>query len=473
MSSSKNRILTLSILLSLFIINIIFAGTTGKIAGRIVDQETGEPLPGVNVIVKETTLGSTTDIDGYYVILQVPPRVHTVVASMVGYATITINDVSVHIDQTSTVDINMVSEAIEIGDVTVIAERSLVKKDVSTSVAAVEPEEIEVLPVTSIGDVVSLQAGVEEGFVIRGGQADELLYQIDGVTLRDPGNNKPITAVALSSIQEVSIERGGFNAEYGQVRSGIVNIVGKEGSVNNYFGSVQLKYSPATPKHFGMSVYDPNSMWNRPYLDPAVAWTGTSSGAWDQYMQRQYPTFEGWNSVSQRLLSDNNPDNDLSPAAAQRLWMWEHRRKPVTNAPDYNIDASFGGPVPLVGEQLGNLRFFTSFRFEREMLLVPLSRDDYQEYNVSAKLNSDITGDMKLMLSGSLGKSYNVAMNADDAQFNNNQFGVNGVQFWNPTDYLSSPLSIAQQLSDHRASRIFTDSWYSTANVSHLPYQEN
>jgi hypothetical protein len=102
------------------------------------------------------------------------------------------------------------------------------------------------------------------------------------------------------------------------------------------------------------------------------------------------------------------------------------------------------------------------------MLLVPLSRDDYQEYNVSAKLNSDITSDMKLILSGSLGKSNNVAMNADDSQFNNNQFGVNGVQFWNPTDYLRSPLSIAQQLSDHRASRIFTESWYSPAEVSHI-----
>jgi outer membrane receptor protein involved in Fe transport len=455
-------------LLIIFISNILFAGTTGKIAGRIVDQETGEALPGVNVVVKGTTLGSTTDIDGYYVILQVPPGVHSIVTSMVGYATITINDVYVHIDQTSTVNIDMLSEAIEIGDITVVAQRSLVKLDVSTSVASVRPDEIEVLPVTSITDIVGLQAGVEEGLVIRGGQADELLYQIDGVTLRDPGNNKPITAVALSSIQDVSIERGGFNAEYGQVRSGIVNIVGKEGSINDYFGSVQLKYSPATPKHFGISVYDPNSMWNRPYLDDAVAWTGTSSGVWDQYTSRQYPNFEGWNSVSKRLLSDNNPNNDLSPAAAQRLWMWEHRRTPVTNAPDYNIDAGFGGPVPLISEQLGNLRFFASFRFEKEMLLIPLSRDDYQEYNISAKVNSDITGDMKLMLSGSSGKSYNVAMNADDSQFNNNQFGVNGVQFWNPTDYLRSPLSIAQQLSDHRASRIFTESWYNPAEVSHI-----
>ena len=468
MVSGKYKILTLSIILLLFIVNIIFAGTTGKIAGRIIDQKTGDPLPGVNVVVQGTTLGSTTDIDGYYVILQVPPGTYNVVASMVGYARVTVDGVRVHIDQTSPIDIVMIEEAIEMEDITVVAERNIVKKDVSTSVAAISPDEIEVLPVTSIGDIVSLQAGVEEGFIIRGGQADELLYQIDGVTLRDPANNKPITIVALSSIQEVSIERGGFNAEYGQVRSGIINIVTKEGNNSSYQGSVQLKYSPATPKHFGISVYDPNSMWNRPYLDDAVAWTGTASGAWDQYMQRQYPNFEGWNAVSERLLSDDNPSNDLSPSAAQRLWMWEHRSTPDTEAPDYNIDASFGGPVPFIGKQLGNLRFFTSFRFEREMLLIPLSRDDYQEYNISAKVNSDIKDDMKLMLSGSFGKSYNVAMNADDAQFNNNQFGVNGVQFWNPTDYLRTPLSIAQQLSDHRASRIYTESWYSPAEVSHI-----
>jgi hypothetical protein len=72
MSSYRYRILPLFLLLIIFISNTLFAGTTGKIAGRIVDQETGESLPGVNVVVKGTTLGSTTDLDGYYVILQVP-----------------------------------------------------------------------------------------------------------------------------------------------------------------------------------------------------------------------------------------------------------------------------------------------------------------------------------------------------------------------------------------------------------------
>jgi len=471
MLSYKYRIFILLISVLTICAGIIYAGTTGKIAGRVIDKETGEPLPGVNILVQGTTLGSTTDIDGYYTILQVPPGTHILIVSMVGYAKITIRNVQVHIDQTTPVNVQMVSEAIEMENITVTAERNVVKKDVSTSVAAIVPEEIEVLPVTSIGDVVSMQAGVEENFVIRGGQSEELLYQIDGVTLRDPGNNKPITMVALSSIQEVSVERGGFNAEYGQVRSGLINIVSKEGDENSYTGSIQVKYSPPTPKHFGMSVYDPNSMWNRPYLDPAVAFTGTAGGAWDLYTQRQYPNFVGWNAISQQLLSDNNPNNDLSPAAAQRLWMWEHRRRPVTDQPDYNIDAGFGGPFPFISKSLGNLRFFTSFRFEREMLLIPLSRDDYQEYNFLGKINSDITNDMRLTISASVGKSYNVAMNADDSQFNNTSFGVNAgagsQRFWNPTDYLRSPLSIAQQLADHRASRIYTESWYSPAEVSH------
>ena len=467
MSGCKYRILTLSIVLLVSAVNILFGGTTGKIAGKVVDKETGEPMMAVNVTVKGTTLGSATDIDGYYTILSVPPGVHAVAAGMVGYAAVTVNEVRVLIDQTSPVNISMVAQAIETGAVIVVAERNIVRKDVSTSVTEVQPEEIQSLPITSLTDVVNLQAGVEEGMMIRGGTSDQLLFQIDGVTQRDPRNNNPISSVALTSIQEVAIEKGGFNAEYGQVQSGIVNIVGREGNVSEYSGAIQVKYSPATPKYFGISVYDPSSMWNRPYLDPAVCWTGTENGAWDEYTQRQYPNFDGWNSVSQALLSDSNPNNDLSPAAAQRVWQWERRRRPKTDQPDYNIDASFGGPVPLVGKMLGDLRFFASYRLEREMYLIPLSRDDYKEYTWAMKVNSDIRANTKLMLSASTGKFYTVALNPDDSQFNNTNFGINGGPAWSPTDYFRSPLSIAQQLADQRPSRIFTDSWYSPAEVSH------
>lgn len=470
MSSGKYRILIYFVLLFALTVNIVLAGTTGKIAGRVVDKETGEPLIGMNVVVKGTSLGAATDIDGYYAILSVPPGIHTTTTSMVGYATVTVNEIRVLIDQTATVNVEMVSQAIEAGIVEVFAERHVVKKDVSSSVSAIQPEEMESLPVTSINDMVSLQAGVEDGFVIRGGGASDMLLQVDGATRRDPRNNKPISIIALSSIQEVSIEKGGFAAEYGQVRSGVVNIVQKEADISHYSGSVTVKYSPPQQKYFGLSVYDPNSMWNRPYLDPAVCWTGTDNGNWDIYTQNQYPKFEGgWNAESKSRLSNNDSTDDLSPAACQRLYEYEHRRRPDTNSPDYNIDGSFGGPVPIIGEALGNLRFFTSFIMKREMLVIPLSRPDYKDYNWSIKLNSDINTKTKLTLNASTGKSYNVSINATDNGIYNISYNVQApgtYPFWNPTDYMRTSEQVGSVLYEPRSSRIYDDSWYCTADVS-------
>ncbi|MDA3860599.1 MAG: carboxypeptidase-like regulatory domain-containing protein, partial [Melioribacteraceae bacterium] len=51
----------------------LFAGTTGKISGRITDATTGEPLPFANIILMGTTMGAASDFDGYFNILNVPP----------------------------------------------------------------------------------------------------------------------------------------------------------------------------------------------------------------------------------------------------------------------------------------------------------------------------------------------------------------------------------------------------------------
>ena len=319
---------------------------------------------------------------------------------------------------------------------------------------------------TTITDVVGLQAGVESGLVVRGGGANELLLQVDGATRRDPRNNQPISNISLTSIQEVSLEKGGFNAEYGQVRSGIINIVQKEGDAAHYFGSVNAKYSPPQQKYFGISEYDPNSMWNRPYMDPAVCWTGTQNGAWSTYTQAQYPSFQGWNAVSQSLLQQGV---DLSPAACQRLYEWQHRLEPDTKSPDYNVDGSFGGPVPIISEKLGNLRFMTSFVMNREMLLIPLSRPDYEDYDWSVKINSDLSSKTKLTLNGSTGKSYNVAINATDNGYYNQSYLTQApgtYPFWNPSDFLQTPDQIAGVTYEQRSSRVYTNSWYSTADVT-------
>jgi outer membrane receptor protein involved in Fe transport len=465
MYQKKLQIILLCLITFLFSFQMVIAGTSGKIIGSVIEKATGEPLPGANIYLEGTSMGAASDLSGKFIILNVPPGTFQVTTSMIGYTKMTVSDVRIRIDQTTKVDFQLDTEVISGAEVTVIAVKSIVKEDVATSVSSFSTEDLETLPINSVNDVVELQAGVEDGLMIRGGGADEALFQVDGMTLRDPRNNQPITGISLSAIKEISIERGGFNAEYGQVRSGIINLVAKEGEKDKYSGTITTKYSPPQAKHFGISPFDPNSMWCRPYLDPEVCWVGTENGAWDTYMQRQYPQFDGWNEISRRTLQDADPTNDLTPAAAQEIWKWQHRRRSSTDQPDYNIDAGFGGPVPLVSEKLGNLRFFTAYRQEREMLLIPLSREDYLDWNWSLHVTSDINDAMKLKITGMTGKNYNVAINATDNGFYSPVWGINGLATWLPTDYIRSPYMIAKVTNEQRSGRIFADSWYSTADV--------
>jgi outer membrane receptor protein involved in Fe transport len=436
------------------------AGTTGKLTGHVVDKQSGEALVGVNITVEGTMLGASTNINGDFTILNIPPGTYKVRASLVGYTLTVVNEVRVFIDQTTKVPFDMPQQTVDMGEVIVTAERKAVRADVSTSVAAVTSDDIKTLPISSVQGVTTLQAGVEGGFVIRGGGSDQSLFLLDGATLRDPRNNQPITNVALSAVKEISIERGGFNAEYGQIRSGIVNVVTREGNTQGYTFSFTGRIAPPQSKYMGVSPYDPTSMWLRPYLDPAVAWTGTENGAWDEYTQKQYPTFAGWNAISQQLLTDGDPTNDLSPAGAQRLFQWQHRRTADTKAPDYNIDFGFGGPIPFVADQLGNLRFFLSYRNNREMLMVPLSYADYYEDWWSLRMTSDLGSGMKLDVEGTLGRSQNVA--------------VNGTEQVSSTDYMRTPYQIAAQ-NDQAGefvspARIFVPSYYSLADVKHRSF---
>ena len=105
---------------------VLTASQTGKITGKVLDQETGNPLPGVNVLLENTPMGAATDPDGKFVILDIPPGLYTVNLSFIGYATITIENVRSTTDLTTNLyTINMAPEAIEGETITVTAEKPL------------------------------------------------------------------------------------------------------------------------------------------------------------------------------------------------------------------------------------------------------------------------------------------------------------------------------------------------------------
>jgi len=396
----------------LWIASLSFSGTTGKITGRVTDASTQEPLPGVNITVEGTTLGAVSDLEGEYVVLQVPPGTYTLRIRLMGYAEHRVQSVRVAIDLTTRTDVQIAATTLAAEDVVVVAERPIVAKDVSNSQMNIEAQVVESMPIRTVKEALSLQAGIErnaDGIVVRGGNANQTAFMMDGFSLNDERSNVPYMISGLAAIKEIQVQTGGFNAEYGNLRSGLVNAVTREGEAQRYSASLNFNYRPARPKNFGPSLYDYNSYFNRPYLDDAVCWTGTNNGAWDTYTQQQYQSFGGWNAIADATMRDKNPNNDLTPEGAQRLFQWQHRRQGDITKPDYVVDVGFGGPFPLLSKPLGNLRFFASHFRQREMFIYPLSRDSFSENQTQLKINADLTSHTRLTVTGLYGEQYSAS----------------------------------------------------------------
>ena len=270
------KISTLSFILLLSLRAL--AGDTGKIAGKVLDGTTKEPLVGATVLVVGTTQGAATDLDGNYVILNLRPGVYAVKASAIGYQPEQINNNRVSIDLTTEVDFELNESAITTEAVVVTAQRPLVQKDMTSSTAVIDNTQIQALPITSFQDVLNLQAGIytdrNGSLHARGGRGGEVTYMIDGVPVTDSFDGSTVVDVNKNAIQEMQVVTGAFNAEYGQAMSGIVNIATKTGG-NDFHGSATAYtggYVTSNSNIFaGLQKVNPiNSSWLEASLDGPI-----------------------------------------------------------------------------------------------------------------------------------------------------------------------------------------------------------
>ncbi len=238
----------------------LWAGTTGKIVGKVTDKTSDIPLPGVNIILKDTYFGASSDQDGNFIILNLPPGTYDVEISMLGYQTLLKKNVQISVDLTTNLDLQLFESPIMGDEVVVVAERPLIRKDITSKQSYIDSKEITDLPVGGFKDVLALQAGISKDpsgrLHVRGGRAGEIAYLIDGVYVNDPlkgGFDDELEesnqarqvisgniGVSLNeeAIDEMVVISGTFNAEYGNVQSAIVNIVTKEPS-RRYTGKLE------------------------------------------------------------------------------------------------------------------------------------------------------------------------------------------------------------------------------------------
>ncbi len=423
------RLYIFSIAILLLILqSVVFASGRGKIVGLMVDAANKEPLPGVNVMIVGTSLGAATDADGRYFIINVPVGNYSIKASMIGYSKVTKTDVMVTIGRISTVNFELKISVIEGEEVTVTAERDVLHKEVSYSQEIMTGRQIVEAPaIRTLQDFISKQAGVSGNLGIRGGSTDQTGSMVNGLTFVDERYGEPTSSIPLSAIDQVSVVKGGFNAEFGNFRSGMLDVVTKKGELERYSGRIDMSKNIPHMKRFGPSLYDPYSYYLRSGLDPEVAFLGTKE-VWgtDSYMAQQNRQFIGWNTLAETY----NRINRDAPAEPIDLYLWDawmhmalppfeklaelgyevseelqqkfkdHAHYKEGSYADWNLDFGFGGPLPFISKFLGNATFYLSHNSNEENYVMPVTVPSVKDNTTMLTLQTQLTQSMKLSLNG-------------------------------------------------------------------------
>lgn|GEM_PF-568921 len=234
-------------LFSILAAQLVFAGNTGKIKGRVVDSESGEGLAGANVTVLDSQpkRGAATDIDGNFLIPQVAIGRYTVEISYAGYHTIKVTEAGVSNDLTTDLKtIKLTPANIKLEDVVVKADRKRIDTGKAGQTLTKTSEDIEKTSVTNATDLVATMPGFkvdDEGALhARGGRADETKFVINGIDARDPlVGGQSFVNLDVANIENLDVLSGGFGPEYGQAQAAVIKVSTREGDKDEYHGKVE------------------------------------------------------------------------------------------------------------------------------------------------------------------------------------------------------------------------------------------
>jgi hypothetical protein len=411
---SSSQQLSTTLIATLFFLVSLSAtlyGASGKITGRVIDRETREPLPSANVMITHMILsdgtevpldrpvGAGTDASGYYFILNVPPGTYILKVSMVGYAPIVEKFIRVDLDRTITVNFELTSSAVEMEQVVVTAQRETIKPDVAGTQEVIMTSRLEEMPVTRVDEFARSIKGVQlvssadgNGLSVRGGSIRETDVRIDGISLQDPRSENSYLALNSTTIEEIQVLTGGFQAKYGGIRSGLLNVVTKDGHRDRYTVALKADVAPAQNKFFGTNPWGTDS-WIYKVFQGDYAMHGVPSG--DTTVPTEFRSFKGWT-----FRTTGNAQ--LDSLGRLELWKRQHPLYQFADKPDVFAEGSVTGPlpgadIPIFGNYASRTTFLLGFKYEDSQLAFPIGpRSDYLDWNTQLKLTSMLSDNTRL-----------------------------------------------------------------------------
>ena len=218
------------------------------IKGFVYEESTGEPVMFSNVFLKGTTLGCSTDENGYFNITRIPDGRYTLYITCVGYDTLT-DAISLSKGQTINKKYTLKETSMTLETVSITADKVEARTETKTSVITVTPRTINKIPSvggqTDLAQYLQVVPGViftgDQGgqLYIRGGSPIQNKVLLDGMVIYNPFHSIGLFSVFDTDIiRNAEVYTGGFGAEYGGRISSVMDITTRDGNKKRWGGKI-------------------------------------------------------------------------------------------------------------------------------------------------------------------------------------------------------------------------------------------
>jgi outer membrane receptor protein involved in Fe transport len=228
-------------LLTALVLALGLSGTTfaqkASLSGSVLEKKEdgkGEAMIGVTVALQGTSIGGVTDVDGTYLLPDIPPGTYTITYSYVGYVKQVYTAIKFVAGEEKKLNVELVeTDQVIDNAVTIFGDRPLVDVERGKSTQTIGNDVIEAAPQRQIQGLLNTQTGIvqnPEGISIRGGRTYETAFIVDGVSAQDPLSGTGFGVdLGTNSLQNIDVTTGGGEVEYGDGSAGIVQATTRSG----------------------------------------------------------------------------------------------------------------------------------------------------------------------------------------------------------------------------------------------------